>query len=293
MQTPNWDDLRFFVALCEAGTLTGAARATGVEHTTVARRIEALETALGARLFDRFPKGWSLTAAGTVLVPHARKVEDDMYALLNAARATNAVTGVVRVSAPPALASCLLAPRLRAPLARLPGVEIDLRAEAHTTDLMRRQADIALRFARPTSPGLATKLLAHIDYALYAHEDYVANRAPEQWEFVGYDEQLQNAPQQEWLDKVRGERRTCMRSNDMLTLLRAAIECCGVGVFPCYATAGVPGLVALTPACPVRRKLWLVMHDDVRRAPHVRAVANEITAMFAHESDRGSTGPAE
>ena len=178
MQTPDWDDLRFFLALCEAGTLSGAARATRVEHTTVARRIDALETALGARLFDRFPKGWSLTAAGTALVPHARKVEEDMHALLNVARGASEVAGVVRVSAPPALAACLLAPRLRLPLSRLPGVEIDLRAEARTTDLMRRQADIALRFARPTSPGLVAKVLTHVDYALYAHEDYVAGRVP-------------------------------------------------------------------------------------------------------------------
>lgn len=283
MQTPDWDDLRFFLALCEAGTLTGAASAAGVEHTTVARRIEALETALGARLFDRFPRGWSLTAAGTALVPHARKLEDDMHALLNVARGAIEVAGVVRVSAPPALTACLLAARLRGPLARLPGVEIDLRAEARTTDLMRRQADIALRFARPTAPGLVTRLLAHVDYALYAHEDYVANRAPAQWEFLGYDELQQDAPQQDWLDKLRGTRRYSMRSNDLLTLLQAAVGGCGAGVFPRYAAARAPGLVVLDPACPVRRTLWLVMHDDVRRAPHVRAVADEIIAMFEQE----------
>jgi DNA-binding transcriptional LysR family regulator len=283
MQTPDWDDLRFFLALCEAGTLSGAARAARVEHTTVARRIDALETALGARLFDRFPRGWSLTAAGTALLPHARKVEDDMHALLNVARGANEVAGSVRVSAPPALTACLLAPRLRAPLARLPGVELDLRAEARTTDLMRRQADIALRFARPTSPGLATRLLAHVDYALYAHADYVANRASAQWDFLGYDELQQDAPQQEWLDRLRGARRYSVRSNDLLTLLQAAVGGCGVGVFPRYAAARAPGLVVLDPACPVRRKLWLVMHDDVRRAPHVRAVADEIIAMFEQE----------
>lgn len=283
MQNPDWDDLRFFLALCEAGTLTGAARATGVEHTTVARRIDALEAALAARLFDRFPKGWSLTAAGTALVPHARKLEDDMHALLNVARGASEVVGSVRVSAPPALAACLLAPRLRAPLARLPGIEIDLRAEARTTDLMRRQADIALRFARPTAPGLVAKVLAHVDYGLYAQADYAAARLPAQWEFLGYDDLQQDAPQQEWLDKVRGARRYSVRSNDLLTLLQAAVAGCGVGVFPRYAAAGAPGMVALDPPCPVRRKLWLVMHDDVRRAPHVRAVADEIIAMFEHE----------
>lgn len=283
MQNPDWDDLRFFLALCDAGTLSGAARATGVEHTTVARRIDALETALGAHLFDRFPKGWSLTAAGTALVPYARTLEDGMHALLNAARGASEVAGVVRVSAPPALAACLLAPRLRGPVARLPGVEIDLRAEARTADLMRRQADIALRFARPTSPGLVAKLLTHVDYALYAHEDYVASRAPAHWEFLGYDELQRDAPQQEWLDKLRDARRYALRSNDMLTLLQAAVAGCGVGVFPRYAAAGAPGLVVLAPPCPVRRKLWLVMHDDVRRSPHVRAVADEIIDMFEQE----------
>lgn len=283
MQNPDWDDLRFFLALCEAGTLSGAARAAGVEHTTVARRIDALETALGSPLFDRFPKGWSLTATGTALLPHARKLEDDMHALLNAARGASDVVRVVRVSAPPALSACLLAPRLRALLARLPGIELDLRGEARTADLMRRQADIALRFARPTSPGLVTKLLKHVDYALYANEEYAASRLPEQWEFLGYDELQQNAPQQEWLDKLRGQRRYSLRSNDLLTLLQATVAGCGVAVLPRYAAAGVPGLAVLAPACPVRRKLWLVMHGDVRRSPPVRAVADELIAIFDNE----------
>jgi len=81
MQIPDWDDLRYFLALTEAGTLSGAAKACGVEHTTVARRVEALERALDTRLFDRFPKGWSLTAAGKALLPHARRVGDDMDTL--------------------------------------------------------------------------------------------------------------------------------------------------------------------------------------------------------------------
>jgi DNA-binding transcriptional LysR family regulator len=73
------------------------------------------------------------------------------------------------------------------------------------------------------------------------------------------------------------------RPNDLLTLLQAAVAGCGVGVFPRYAAARAPGLVVLAPACPVRRKLWLVMHDDVRRTPHVRAVADEIIGMFEPE----------
>lgn len=282
MQNPDWDDLRFFLALCEAGTLSGAARMAGVEHTTVARRIDALEAALSSHLFDRFPRGWSLTAAGSALLPHARKVEDGMHALLRAAQGSADVAGVVRVSAPPALAAYLLAPRMCELLRRLPAVEIDLRGEARTTDLMRRQSDIALRFARPTAPGLAVKLLGHVDYALYGDVDYLASRLPEQWEFLGYDDLQLDTPHQQWLDEMRGTRRYSLRSNELGALLQAALGGCGVAVLPRYVAEHAPrNLIRIdTPPCPVRRKLWMVMHEDVRRAPHVRAVADEIIAIF-------------
>jgi DNA-binding transcriptional LysR family regulator len=282
MQNLDWDDLRFFLALCEAGTLSGAARMAQVEHTTVARRIDALETALGAHLFDRFPKGWSLTAAGTSLLPHARKVEDEMHALLRAAHGSAALGGVVRVSAPPALATYLLAPRVRGMLQRLPGIEVDLRGETRTTDLMRRQSDIAIRFARPSAQGLVAKVLGTIDYALYAHADYLEGRAPERWEFIGYDELMSDTPQQEWLDKIRGARRYCLKSNDLGTVLQATLSACGVAVLPRYVAEEGEGRLARidTPPCPIKRKLWLVMHEEVRRSPAVRAVADEIIAMF-------------
>jgi DNA-binding transcriptional LysR family regulator len=282
MKSPNWDDLRYFLAVSEAGSLSGAARATGVEHTTVARRIEALETALATRLFDRFPKGWSLTAAGAALLPYASKVEDDMHALMRIASGSAQLRGSVRVSAPPALAAYLLAPRLRATLRRLPGIEIDLRGEARRTDLTRREADIALRFERPSAPGLAVRQLASIHYGLYASAAYLAAHTSAQWEFVGYDALLQDAPQQRWLDEIRGARRYSLRSNDLAALYQAALADCGVAVLPHYMVdASGDALVAIdTPACPVTRALWIVMHDDVRRSAPVRAVADELIALF-------------
>ncbi|OFA03415.1 LysR family transcriptional regulator [Duganella sp. HH101] len=285
MNQPDWDHLRYFLALHDAGTLSGAARAAGVEHTTVARRIDALEAALAVKLFDRFPKGWSLTAAGKALVPHARKMEENLHGLMRAASGSAALSGKVRVSAPPALSAYLLAPHLKAALFRLPGIELDLRGEARETDLMRRESDIALRFNRPGAPGLAVRALTTIAYGLYASPDYLAARAPEQWEFVGYDELMQETPQQQWLEKVRGGRRYCLRSNDLGTLYQAALGGCGVAVLPEYLfDQRRGGLAAIdTPACPVRRKLWIVMHEDVRRAAQVRAVADELIALFTSE----------
>lgn len=283
MNTPDWDDLRYFLAVSDAGTLSGAARALGVEHTTVARRIEALEAALQAHLFDRFPKGWSLTRAGAALLPYARNMETDMHALMRVASGTSVLRGTVRISAPPALAAYLLAPRLRATLERLPGIDIDLRGETRQTDLTKREADIALRFDRPKAPGLAVRQLGSIDYSLYASPAYLAGHLPEHWEFLGYDELLQDAPQQVWLDAIRGARRYSLRSNDQATLCQAAAAGCGVAVLPRYFFDGESSVLSPieSPACPVRRKLWIIMHDDVRRSAPVRAVADEIIALFA------------
>ncbi len=282
MQTPNWDDLRFFLALLDAGTLSGAARALGVEHTTVARRIDALEAALTVRLFDRFPRGWMLTGAGTELLPHARKVADEMHALLRVASGSVTLAGTVRVSAPPALAVHLLAPQLPELLRRLPGIELDLRGEARISDLMRRESDIALRFQRPSAGALAVRLLASVEYGLYASAAYLSGRAPQQWEFLGYDDLLRDAPQQLWLDQIRAGRRYCLRSNELGVLFRAALSGCGLAVLPHYMLGGQRGDLVLVDAepCPVKRKLWLVMHDDVRRSAPVRAVADELIALF-------------
>ena len=281
MQIPDWDDLRYFLALTEAGTLSGAAKACGVEHTTVARRIEALERALDTRLFDRFPKGWSLTAAGKALLPHARRVGDDMDTLRRVASGRAALAGVVCVSAPPAFATYVLAPRLTPALRRLPGIEIDLRAEIRQADLTRREADIALRYQRPTAPGVAVRLLTEVEYGLYASADYLARHAPAQWQFLGYDALQKDTPHQQWLDAMRGERRYCLRSNDLGTLVQAAAAGAGVAVLPHYFSRQPNGLVWIeSQPCPVRRKLWILMHEDVRRSAPVRAVADELAALF-------------
>jgi len=281
MLIPDWDDLRFFLALTEAGTLSGAAKTTGVEHTTVARRIDALERALDTRLFDRFAKGWSLTAAGNALLPHARRVGDDMDTLQRVASSRAALTGVVCVSAPPAFATYVLAPRLAPALRRLPNIEIDLRGEIRQADLMKREADIALRYSRPTAPDVTVRLLTQVEYGLYASADYLASRAPAQWEFLGYDSLQTDTPHQQWLDSIRGQRRYCLRSNDLGTLVQATAAGSGVTVLPRYFSQHPGGLVWIaSQPCPVKRKLWILMHKDVRHSAPVRAVADELAALF-------------
>jgi len=287
---PDWDHFRYFLALVDATTLSGAARRLGVEHTTVARRIDLLESALKLRLFDRFPKGWALTSDGESMVPHARRLETDMHALMRASSESVALQGLVRVSAPPAITTYLLAPHLQKALRHVPEVEIELLAESRLVDLTRREADIALRFQRPASPGLAVRVIASLGYGLYAHRRYLKNRHPDDWEFLGYNDSLLDTPQQKWLDTIRGERRYCLRSNDLSVLFQAASAGQGVAVLPAYFEGLSGGLVRIdAPACTIHRKLWMVLHEDVRRSARVRAVADAVVALFDDEATLGGS----
>ena len=108
----SWDDIRYFLAVMRGGSLSAAARALQVQHSTVARRIDALESALGIRLFDRLPRGWPPTDEGLHLAEHAARIETDAHAFARAAQGAAALDGVVRVSASPVFASHFLAPRL-------------------------------------------------------------------------------------------------------------------------------------------------------------------------------------
>lgn len=285
VESLNWDDLRYFLAVVETGSLTGAARQLRVEHTTVSRRVEALEKSLGLRLFDRLPRQWQLTAEGENLVPGVRRLEDEALSLQRAAAGVAPLSGTVRISAPPVMASHLLVPQLGPLSVKLPGVCLEVVGETRDANLSRREADIALRLSRPKANGLAARPLIEVGYALYASRYYLAQHGAKHWAFVGYEESLLDTPQQQWLEKTAAGRPFAFRSNDLNALFQAVRAGLGVGVLPHFMARNDPLLVPIpSPECTVKRTLWLVLHPDVRRSPRVRAVADEVIEIFAGEA---------
>jgi len=278
MDTPDWNDLRYFLAVITSGSLSAAARSLGVEHTTVSRRIEALEKVLGVRLFDRFARGWSLTAPGEALLPQAQRVEQEIQGLLRQAAGAGDGHGTVRISAPPAIAAHWIAPRLAGVHAQLSGIQIELGAEPAQVDLSRREAEIAIRFRRPSAPDLAARVVAIVKYYLCATPEYLASHNPDQWEFIGYDESLAETPQQEWLDAFAAGRPYVFFSNDLNSIAAAVSFGAGIAILPDYLATGlvIPDII-----CPVRRELWMVVHDDVRKSPRVRHTADLIAELFS------------
>lgn len=281
--SPQWDDIRFFLALARAGSLSGAARSLQVEHSTVARRVESLELALGLRLFDRLPRGWQLTAEGETLAAQAQCMEDEALAFSRAASGVASFSGTVRISAPPTFASHFLAPRLRPLRQRWPAVQLELAGESRQANLARREADIAIRLLRPSAPGLVVRALADMGFGLYGSKEWLT-RPEEEWEFLGYDESLREAPQQQWLEKFAGQRAMVLRSNELGSLHQAARAGMGVALLPHFLGKGDRQLrLAARHPCLARRKLWLVMHPDLRRSPRVRAVADALVEIIEGE----------
>nr|WP_057929331.1 LysR family transcriptional regulator [Burkholderia ambifaria] len=294
----SWDDLRYFLAVIRGGSLSAAARALQVQHSTVARRIDALESSLGIRLFDRLPRGWPPTDEGLHLAEHAARVEADVHAFARAAQGAAALDGVVRVSASPVFASHFLAPRLARAQRAWPALRIDLMGEMHAANLYAREADLAVRLSRPSEPGLAARRLGTMRFALCASPDWAA-APPDTWAFLGYDDALAQMPQQQWLERFAAGRRFAFVANDLAALHRACVAGAGIALLPRFLvddpamsvdadagtrTADVASsslrtpLVELmsVPRCDVEREIWLVVHPDVRRSPRVQRVADAI-----------------
>jgi len=274
----DWSDIRVFLTVCRSGSFTAAAQTLGVDQTTVGRRVTALEAALGARLFRRGRDGPVLTPAGVAARLRAERMEEEALALGRAIdRVDEAASGPVRLTTLESIASRLLAPRLPLLLQRHPGIRLALHVDNRALSLPRREADAALRLARPRQDGLVARRLAVLGYAAFASEAYLAHRsAPRSVEelsahrLIGLDQELAGTPEGAWLAAAPGE--TAFRTNSIASLAAAAREGTGIAVLPNWVAATEPGLVQLFDT-GVRRELFWVVHRELRSAGRLRAVA--------------------
>ena len=283
---PDWNGIRHFTALVEKETLTAAAEHLGVQHSTVARQIARLETALGLRLFDRIGKRYLLTADGERLHRHACEICRDMNMLQHAAREQAALRHNVAISAPPFVARLLLMPHLAAFCRRHADIRLHLLAKAALADLHERRADIALRLVRPTQNDLVVRRLRGFSYRLYGHESYLKNTRREHWQYVQIAVETRFA---RWFAEQIGEEADItFASNDFAAVKQAVCGQIGIGILPNFAVSPADGLqtVALTDGDPppaFAAEICLVMHEDVRRSPGVRAAADFIGKVLAGE----------
>ncbi|MCZ4433005.1 LysR family transcriptional regulator [Agrobacterium sp. SOY23] len=276
----SWDDVRYFLALSRTGSLSAASRQLGVEHSTVSRRAGQLEAALAVRLFDRLARGWTLTDEGQVLLGRAEAVEQEVLGLRRAAAGIDALTGVVRISAPPVMLAHLVLPGLAGLRSDHPGLRLDLIGERREADLIRAEADIAIRLGRPSEPDLVVQSLGEVAYGLFGLASETTRPEAERI-YIGFDDSMPGLPQKQWLDTEASSGQFSLHSNDMATMLHAALGGFGVALLPEFLARYHPQLVPCASVNPpLVRPLFLVMHPDVRRSRRVRLVADRVVEVF-------------
>jgi DNA-binding transcriptional LysR family regulator len=277
----DWDNLKFFLALAETGSLSRASEKLRVDHSTVARRIEMLEQDLGVRLVERLSRAYRLTDEGERVRDRAKQIEAGIDDIARFAQAVDcSPRRVVRVNGPPTFISQFLAPRLLPLQGQRPGLRIELVGEARQISLSRGETDLAIRMVRPIEKGVVARRLAVVAYGLYGLRGRVASCGEEAQDFLGYDDSLDHLPQQRWLKMLAGDRGFALRSNDLTNMLTAARAGLGLAVLPCIMACGVPDLVRVpTRLPPLTRELWLLFHRDIGRSPAVRAVIDRISAI--------------
>ncbi len=286
----NWNDLRYFLELSRQGKLLRAAARLHVDHTTVSRRIGALEKQLDVRLFDKSPSGYQLTDAGLRLLPLAEQIETGSNRLYQDIAGKDArLGGTVRVAMPEALGSQVVARHVGEFRCEHPDIEIELVAETRRMSLSKREADIAISFSRPDSGRLIAWKLCDYRLRLYASRDYLATHpligGPDDLshhDFVTYIDDLIDMPELRFFDSTIKNAHVVFRSTNVSAQFNAILDGVGLGLVHCFmAQRGARLQVVLRERVSVERSYWLVVHEDLRHVARVDAVCAFLTRILS------------
>jgi DNA-binding transcriptional LysR family regulator len=289
--TWQWDDVRFFLAVARAASLSGAARVLGVGHVTVGRRIALLEKRLGVTLLQRTPGGFDVTSAGEAVLRRCIAMENAALDLERAAAGRDSLTvGSIRLTATEALAHRVIAPAIAELRKNHPDLRIDLAVGVRSLDIARREADLAVRVGRPSGSGLVCRKLGEVGYSLYAARSYLAkHRTPQRGEgLAGHDLiSFTGAPAATspfFMSESLDEARIALRCDNPLIQLQAAAIGIGIAELACFLGDDCVDLVRIWPGePPALRSVWLVLHEDMRRSARIRVVSSMIGDTFRRQ----------
>jgi DNA-binding transcriptional LysR family regulator len=287
-------DLPLILALSRERTLAGAAERLDVDLSTVFRRLNALETRLRVRLFDRSPRGYQLTAAGERAAGAAERVETELLSLdREISGRDQQLSGRLRVTASETLSHSVL-PALFAAFQKLhPRIELILTIDNRIMDLSRREADVALRVRRPTDPGLFGRRLTGVAWAFYgpAQSGGTLRREGRSYNFgkhtvIGWDEPARIVAS-DWITARVPPERIGFRCNSLVNQLEAVRAGLGIALLPCYLADRDSQVRRMSGVLPdLASELWIVTHQDLRNTARIRAFLASVGDAIAAERRR-------
>lgn len=286
-QGQDWDDLRLFLAVARAGSLSGAARILGVTHSTVFRRIGSFEQRLGVRLFDRLPGGYVLIAAGEDMRDSVMRIEEEIAALaLKVTGQDQRPSGTIRITTTDLLAVGVLPRHIAAFRAEWPGIEIEVAVADTMLDLTRREADVALRVGNPGQETLVGRRVGRLAFAVYAAIGLRARELgdPEHDDWIGYGSA--HGPLSRNLARWWPKMRQVYRTSSIIAAHAAARAGIGLAALPCVIADCDPDLVrAASFPEDFTVDLWLLTHEDLRNTARVRIFLDFMAGALAADAD--------
>lgn len=279
----RWDDLRFFLAAARLGTLTKAAQSLLTTPATVGRRIDKLETRLGAHLFDRKYTGYVLTERGKALLVRAEEVENAILSMEREALGQDSrPTGKVRLTTTEDIATLVVGPHLGTFARRFPEIQLEISLTREVLSLARGDADIALRTVRPTGGGLMIRQAGWWNLALYAAKSYASKqglRPPvtdlSNVDIINWTKEYAHFRGGPWFAEHARNAKVRLGATSRRVHYAGCKAGLGVAILPSLLADDDQDLIRLLPSERViSAKLWVVMHRDIARIPRIRLVAD-------------------
>lgn len=282
-----WNDLQLVLAVARAGSLSGAARALGISHATVFRRLGGVETRLGLRLFERGRAGYAATAAGETVAAAAARVEAEVAGVeRQVAGRGRQPAGTVRVTTTDALLQGVLSPLLVRFCRDFPEISVEIAVSPVLFSLAKREADVAVRPTDSPPEALVGRRVGRIGQAVYAGIEQAAGMtsaaALARLDWVGPDDRMGYTKLERWMASGGYDGRCRLRVDTTLGMCAAIADGLGVGVLPCYLADPDSRLVRLgDPVDDLAVDLWMLTHPDLRQAARIR-VFNDYIADALH-----------
>jgi DNA-binding transcriptional LysR family regulator len=286
----DWDDLRFFLAVARAGSLSAAARELRCTQTTVGRRLASLEAGLGVKLLNRTPRGYVATLAGEGVRNHAERIEVEALSVERVlAGQDTRLEGRVTVACIESIANLILAPCFARLHQNYPGVVIELLPPDRQL-LARRQADISIHHVRPKQREIIVRKIGRVAFGLYASLDYLERMGAPNFadgctghRIIALPDQFCDLPQMQWLAGLTTKAHVVLRTASYEPRVHSLLAGDGMAYLPLFHGDQIPGLTRIdetpTPAPVV--DLWLATHKDSRNVRRIRAVIEAIASAVS------------
>lgn len=281
--TFDWNDLQYFLAAAREKTLSGAARSLGVKHSTVGRRISALERSIAASLFVRKSDGLALTELGGSMLSRAEEVERAVLSLLASAVAKKRR---VRLACPSGFVN-FLGDQLTRFHRTFPDIELELLSGSHQLDLKKGEAELAVRLGPIADEDLIARKVGDMDWSLYASRAYLLRHSPPTdprdlagHEILGYDTNLAGVPGAKWIEQYGQNATIVLRSHELTDTLTAARHGLGLALMPCMLAETELTLRRLTPEVIGRHAISVIYRKEMRLVEPVRTVIDFIVDVM-------------